>query len=111
MFYLLSLLIYAQSISFPAAFTVVRNLLMPLNIDSFINKTACCKTDDFNNSLSYNIVSLDGFKSTSDLNTMRQGASPLAIWLNAFTSIAGSKPGRGGNTTSTLQSYILDIYH
>ena len=84
---------------------------MPLNIHTFINKTGCCKTDNFNNSLSYNIISLDGFKSSSDLNTLRQGPSPLGIWLNAFTSIVGSKPGRGGNTTSTIQSYILDLYH
>lgn len=110
-FYLLSIIVLIKSISFPAAFTVVRNIQMPLNIDTFMNKTGCCRVDSYNNSISYNIVSLDGFKSTSTLNTIRQGPSPLGIWLNAFTSIAGSKAGRGGNTTSTIQSYILDLYH
>jgi hypothetical protein len=109
--YLLSLIIVTQAISFPAAFTVVRNIPMPLNIDIFMNRTGCCRVDNSNNSLSYNIISLDGFKSTSDLKTLRQGPTPLGIWLNAFPSIVGSKAGRGGNTTTTLQSYILDSYH
>lgn len=108
--WLLCLLIITHTISFPAAFTVVRNIPMPLNIDTFMNRTGCCRMDSNNNSLSYNIVSLDGFKSTSDLNTLSQGTTPLGIWLNAFTSIVGSKAGRGGNTTNTLQSYILDSY-
>lgn len=110
-FALLTFIITAQTIRFPVAFTVVRNLQMPLNIDTFMNRTGCCRTDSYNNSISYNIVSLDGFKSNSDANTARQGPSPLAIWLNAFTSIVGSKAGRGGNTTTTVQSYILDQYH
>lgn len=110
-FCLLSLAIITQTITFPAAFTVVRNIPMPLNIDIFMNRTGCCRVDTNNNSLSYNIIALDGFKSASDFNTLRQGPTPLGIWLNAFTSIVGSKAGRGGNTTNTLQSYILDSYH
>lgn len=84
---------------------------MPLSIDAFYNKTGCCKNDTNANSASYNIVSLDGYKSTSTLSTLQQSVSPLGIWLNAYSSIAGLKAGRGGNTTATIQSYILDNYH
>ncbi len=99
-----------HAITFPASLTVVRNILMPLNIDSFYTKTGCCRNDS-NGNPSYNIVSLDGFKTLSTSTTIQQSLTPLGIWLNAFASIAGLKPGRGGNTTASLQSYILDNYH
>ena len=108
---LLLLIGSVSSIKFPASFAVVRNLLMPLNIDTFYAKTGCCKNDSNGNSAAYNIISLDGFKSAATLATLQQSPSPLGLWLNAFASIAGLKPGRGGNTTATLQSYILKNYH
>lgn len=107
---LLMLALEIEANLFPVSFTVVRNIPMPLNIDSFYTKTGCCKNDSNGNSASYNVVSLDGFKSTSTISSLQQNTSPLGIWLNAFSLIVGLKPGRGGNTTSTIQSYILDNY-
>lgn len=101
----------AETLDFPVAFTVVRNLDPPLGIDVFLNQTGCCQKDGFGNPSGYNVVSLDGFKSASTPATVQNGVSPLSFWANAFSQIAALKTGKGGSTTASLQQYLLDTYH
>jgi hypothetical protein len=73
-----------QSLDFPASFTVVRNIVTPISIDSFIQQIGCCKNDSSGNSASYSVASLDGFQALSTPATLQSGVTPLSIWLNAF---------------------------
>ncbi len=84
---------------------------MPLNPTSFYNYTGCCQNDTYGSTISYTHISLDGFKSTSTLNQLQNTLSPLGLWLNAFSTISGLNPGLAGNTTSAVQSYLLQNYH
>ncbi len=60
---------------------------------------------------SYNLVSLDGFSSTSTINSIQRAASPLSMWMNAYLSITAAKDSIAGNTTRSVQRYILRKYH
>jgi hypothetical protein len=101
-----------SNLIYPISFTVVRNIKQPLNISLFFNSTGCCQSDPTNNiQTSYNLVSLDGFSSTSTPNSIQINASPLSIWANAFYAITGGKDSIAGNTTSSVQQYILQSYH
>ena len=96
-----------KAINFPVSFTVVRNISPPIGIDSFLTKTGCCQSDSYGNSVGYSIMSLDGFKSTSYLSALNSQVSPLSVWMNAFSQISASNPGKGGSSTAEVQKYIL----
>lgn len=103
-FLLIALLISLSACAdFPASFTIVRNILTPISIDSFLDQIGCCLKDSSGNPISYSRVSLDGFYSLSTPATLQAGVTPLSIWLNAFEKIGALQTGRGGSSTSSLQ--------
>jgi hypothetical protein len=109
---LLLLFVMQNSIQFPISFAVVRNINQPLSLSRFFQSTGCCQTDPSTNvSASYNLVSLDGFSSTSTLTSISSSASPLSIWTNAFSAITASKDSIAGNSTTDVQNHILKKYH
>lgn len=110
--FIFALILQACSINFPISFTVVRNINPPLSLNSFFQKVGCCSSDAQTGiTNSYNIVSLDGFQSTSTVSSIQSGSSPLSIWVNAYSSITGSKDSIAGNTTSNVQKHILKTFH
>jgi hypothetical protein len=112
--YLFSLAIEIRSlfnVSYPLAFTVVRNVALPLNMTLFLNKTGCCLLDSNGNQGGYNVISLDGFTSTSSASTLQNNASPLGLWMNAQSTINANKPTSSGNSNSQIQQNLLQQYH
>lgn len=108
----LAFIVLSQGISYPIAFTVVRNINQPLNIQSFLNATGCCIYNSSNNaSIGYNLVSLDGFSSTSSISSIQSGSTPLSLWNNAFQAIAASKTINSCSNTAEIQNLILTKYH
>lgn len=99
-------------INYPISFTVVRNINLPLNLQLFFQRSGCCKSDPTTNmQASYNLVSLDGFSSSSTINTIKASSSPLSIWVNAYSAITAMKDTPAGNNTADVQKYILNKYH
>lgn len=84
---------------------------MPLSVSSFLNRTGCCQNDTYGSPASYTYVSLDGLQSTSTLPQLQTSNTPLGFWLNAYTTIAGLNPAAAGNTTASVQLYLLRTYH
>lgn len=105
------LFVYSQSFLHPISFTIVRNIYPPLNADSFLTKTGCCPLDSNNNNIGYNLISLDGFSSTTTLANLQNKPNPLSFWANAYQSIVGNKLTNAGNNTASIQKYLLDAYH
>ncbi len=104
--------IYPNTINYPISFTVVRNINLPLNMQQFFQRTGCCKSDPSTNiTNSYNLVSLDGFSSSSTITTIRTSSSPLSVWANAFATITAMKDTIAGNNVADVQKYILNVYH
>jgi hypothetical protein len=104
------LILTIESITLPAAFTVVRNIATPLSVLSFLNYTGCCLNDTYNNFASYTHISLDGFKSTSTFASLQTSPTPLGLWLNAYSTIVGFNP-LNGNSTAAVQQLLLQNYH
>jgi hypothetical protein len=116
MFAMAAILLWAIQInsipqSYPISFAVLRNIDPPLSANLFLNRTLCCKADSMNNSVNYNIVSLDGFSASTTLSNLQTKPSPLASWANAYAVLASSKPSEAGNTTTSVQDYLLSAYH
>lgn len=105
--FLVTVVTITKAINFPVSLTVVRNISPPIDIDSFLTKTGCCQSDSYGNSVGYNIMSLDGFKSTSYISALNSQVSPLSVWMNAFSQISAANPGKGGSSTVEVQKYIL----
>ena len=111
---LLTLLVSIQSnryINFPASFTIIRKITPPVNIDTIFQQLGCCKFDSNGLPNGYNMISLDGFQSTSTTGSIQTGSSPLSFWVNAFSMIAASKQGKGGTDSTSTRQYILDKLH
>ena len=102
---ILGLTVTLSALSFPIAFTVLRQMEHPLRLADFLRRTGCCPTDERNNTIGYNLVSLAGFTSSTTLASLRQSASPLALWLDAFNAIAGGKVLTAGKDNSQVQKY------
>lgn len=102
----------SMQLTFPVSFTIVRNLNQPLTLSSFFKRTGCCLTDpETKVTSSYNLISLDGFSSTSTSSSILSDASPLGTWANAFSAITSSKDSIAGNFTPEVQRHILNRYH
>lgn len=93
--------ILSVELTFPVSFTIVRNINQPLTLSSFFKRTGCCLIDpETKVSSSYNLISLDGFSSTSTSSSILSDASPLATWTNAFSAITSAKDSIAGSSTS-----------
>jgi len=98
---------YLQQLGQPISFTIVRNIEQPLNISQFMKRTGFVQNNNNQKAPGYNIISLDGFMSNSNKDSITQGASPLAFWSNAYTAIMGSRYTNAGNNTSSVQRFLL----
>lgn len=101
-----------ELLRFPISFTIVRNLQLPQSFTKFQSDTGCCKLDPLTNvSSSYNLISLDGFTSTSTLSSLQNSPSPLGIWLNAMSIIGGGRDQPTVSSTAQLQNSLLNTFH
>jgi hypothetical protein len=62
-------------------------------------------------SSSYNLISLDGFTSTSTPASLQNSPTPLGIWLNALNTIGGGKDQPPVSSTAQLQISLLNTFH
>jgi hypothetical protein len=99
------------AISLPASFAVVRHIVPPVGLDTFLGKVGCCSFDAYGQPSGYTVLALDGFKSTSTSTSVSAGATPLSFWANAYQEIAASKAGKGGSSTTSVQKYLIDQLH
>jgi hypothetical protein len=96
---------------YPISFTVIRQTSNSLNLTAYINAISGPTLDSNGLNIGYNLVSIDGFTSSTTLSTLSTDLSPLGTWANVFTRIVGSVRNLHGNNNSQIQKYILNQFH
>lgn len=73
---------------------------MSLNLTSYISAISGPTIDANGLNIGYNMVSIDGFTSTTTNLTLTNDLTPLGTWANVYNRILGSTRNVNGFTNS-----------
>lgn len=62
--------------------------------------------DEKGNNIGYNIISLDGYKTSSTSIQINNDLSPFSTWVNIYSRVMGNAKNRFGKNSNDIQQYI-----
>jgi len=65
-----------------------------------MNKIGLPSIDLKGDNIGYNMIALDGFKTTTTFSTMGNDLSPLGTWVNIYSRILGNSRNIYGKSSS-----------
>ena len=109
--YFLIISITSLRVLYPIAFAVVRHSSINVNLSSYIKNIGYPKVDSYANNVGYNIIALDGFKTSTSLSSLDLDLTPLGTWTNLYPRIIGNTRNIYGKNSADIQNYIINKFH
>jgi hypothetical protein len=96
---------------YPVAFAVVRHSSINVDLATYMNNIGDPKVDSNAYNIGYNLIALDGFKTSTSFSSLDMDVSPLGTWANLYSRIMGNTRNIYGKNSADIQNYIAKKFH
>jgi hypothetical protein len=67
--------------------------------------------DSNGNNIGYNVIAIDGYKTTTTIDSLSVDVSPLGTWVNVYQRILGNVNNSYGRNSADVQKNITEMFH
>lgn len=96
---------------YPISFCVIRYSSIAVNFDSYLTNLGYPSLDSNGNNVGYNIIAIDGYKTTTTVDSLPVDVSPLGTWVNVYQRILGNVNNAYGRNSADVQKNITSMFH